>query len=416
MSREPIPYDEEAAPQTEPDAIFWNRRRKFSHKVEAAFQSEMDGMRERRLKKTGLAAVALYGAFAISDRVMIPDAYQQAWAIRFLLVVPLLLLCTFFVYRIRHAAWREAALSATLVVSGLSLPWIAALSNHPNAAHYQTGISLIVLFGNIVISLRFRSALVTSVVMTAIYGAALVQISAMPPEVRFNNWLFCLSAVIISLIANFRMDQDQRRAYVARMREHKRNEELSHAVELLAKLSAEDGLTQIANRREFERRFDIEWNRARREGQSLALIMVDVDCFKNYNDHYGHQAGDVCLQQIAGALRAVPQRAADLVARYGGEEFVVLLPATGIEDAAQLAERLRQAIVDLQIPHAASRAAPGVTASFGVAATHPTGSQHAADLIAAADVALYEAKDKGRNRVMVSEPGVQLMAAAGVVH
>jgi diguanylate cyclase (GGDEF)-like protein len=413
---EPITSDTPPVPQTELEQTFWGRRRKFSEKVEAAFQVEMDRMRERRMRKTGIAAVLLYSAFAISDRVMIPDAYMKAWAIRFLLVVPLLLLCTFFVYRIRVAAWREAVLSFTLLVSGISLPWIAGYSGHANAAHYQTGITLIVLFGNIVVNLRFRSALATSVLMTGIYWFALGRIEVMPPEVRFNNWLFCFAAVAISLIANFRMDQDQRRAYFARMREHERNQELSHAVELLARLSAEDALTQAANRREFDRRLDIEWARARRDGVPLALIMVDVDCFKNYNDHYGHQAGDACLQQIAGRLRAVPQRAADLVARFGGEEFAVLLPATAEEDAAGLAERMRSAIVDLQIPHATSRVAPGVTASFGVAAMHPVGNLQASDLVAAADAALYAAKEKGRNRVVLREQGEELTMAAGVVH
>jgi diguanylate cyclase (GGDEF)-like protein len=405
-----------SAPQTELEKTFWGRRRKFPAEVEAAFQIEMDRMRERRMRKTGLAAVLLYSAFAVSDRVMIPDAYAQAWAIRFLVVVPLLLFCTFFVYRIRHAVWREAILSATLVACGISLPWIAGLSNHPNAAHYQTGVTLIVLFGNIVISLRFRSALVTSVAMTVIYGFAVGSIDAVPTEVRFNNWLFCFAAVAISLIANFRMDQDQRRAWFARLREHERNEELSHAVELLAKLSAEDALTQIANRREFDRRLDIEWGRARRDGTPLSLIMVDVDCFKNYNDHYGHQAGDACLQQIARSLRGIPQRPADLVARFGGEEFVVLLPSTAQEDAAGLAERMRSAIADLQIPHATSRVGPGVTASFGVAAMHPLGNQPASDLVAAADAALYEAKENGRNRVVLHEQGAELTLAAGVVH
>ena len=405
-----------SARQTELEQTFWGRRRKFPEEVEAAFQVEMDRMRERRLRKTGLAAVLLYSAFAISDRVMIPDAYAQAWAIRFFVVVPLLLLCTFFVYRIRHAVWREAVLSVTLITCGISLPWIAGLSTHPNAAHYQTGVTLIVLFGNIVVSLRFRSALVMSTAMTIIYGLSLGSIDAIPPEVRFNNWLFCFAAVTISLIANFRMDQDQRRAYFARLREHERNKELSHAVELLAKLSAEDALTQIANRREFDRRLDVEWGRARRDGTPLSLIMVDVDCFKNYNDHYGHQAGDACLQQIARSLREIPQRPADLVARFGGEEFVVLLPATAQEDAAVLAERMRSAIADLQIPHATSRVGPGVTASFGVAALHPVGNQQAANLVAAADAALYVAKEKGRNRVVLHEQGAELTTAAGVVH
>lgn len=403
MSRELLPLTDNAAPQTEMEQSFWNHRKKFPAPVEAAYQLEMDRMREHRMQKTGLAAVVLYSAFAISDRVMVPDVYPQAWAIRFLLVVPLLLSCTFFVVKIRQLAWRELLLSAMLIVAGVSLPWIAGLSSHPNAAHYQTGVTLIVLFGNIVLKLRFRSALLTSVLMTIVHGAALNQISTMSPEVLFNNWLFCLSAVAISLIANFRMDQDQRRAYLARMQERERNKELSHAVELLEKLSAEDALTQVANRREFERRLAIEWGRARRDGEPLALILIDVDCFKNFNDHYGHLAGDACLQQIAAALRAIPHRAADLVARYGGEEFVVLLPATNTDHAAAVAEHMRQTILDLQIPHATSRVAPGVTASFGIAAMVPTGQEQAHELVAAADAAMYRAKEQGRNRVALHD-------------
>ena len=405
MFREHLPQEGAGAPQAELESSFWSRRGKFSAPVEAAFLLEMDRRRERRLRRTGLAAVVLYSAFAISDRVMVPDAWQQAWAIRFLLVVPLLLLTTFFVYRIKQAAWREAILCATLIVCGVSLPWISGLSTHPNAVHYESGITLIVLFGNIVLKLRFYSALATSVVMAVLYGVALSRVDAMPLEVRFNNWLFLLAAVVISLIANFRMDQDQRRAYLARTREQERNQELSHAVELLAKISAEDALTEVANRREFERRLNIEWSRALRDGHPLALIMVDVDFFKNYNDHYGHLAGDACLQQIAAALHAIPQRPTDLVARYGGEEFVVLLPATAADHAAELAERMRLAITDLQIPHATSRIASGVTASFGVAALQPRVHEHAQShaLVAAADAAMYRAKEKGRNQVAVMD-------------
>ena len=420
MIHESLPPDVEPAPQltprTEPEHSFWSRRRKFPERIEGAFQREMDRIRERRIRRTGLAAVLLYGAFALTDRVMLPDAYLQAWAIRFLLVVPMLLLATFHVYRIPRPFWREAAMVATLLACGLSIPWIASLSSHPNAGHYQTGVMLVVLFGNIVLALRFRSALVTSILMTAMYAYALEQVASMTPEVRLNNWLFCFAAVCISLIASFRMDQDQRRAYLARMREQERNDELSHAVELLARLSAEDALTAVANRREFERRLAVEWGRARREGQPLSVVMVDVDCFKNYNDHYGHQAGDACLQQIAARLRGVPQRSSDLVARYGGEEFIVLLPGTDDEDAAAIAERMRQAIVDLQIPHAASRVAPGVTASFGVAAMHPDEGAQPQALIAAADAALYRAKEKGRNCVVLQQPGAELTLAAGVVH
>jgi diguanylate cyclase (GGDEF)-like protein len=176
---------------------------------------------------------------------------------------------------------------------------------------------------------------------------------------------------------------------------------MSHAVELLGKLSAEDALTEIANRREFDRRLAIEWGRARRQTQPLALILADVDFFKAYNDHYGHPAGDACLQQIAAILRSIPQRSTDLVARLGGEEFGVLMPATTVGDAERLAESMRKAVLELNLQHARSSAAPVISASFGVAAMLPAAQDEPAQLLANADAALYSAKKNGRNRTVI---------------
>lgn len=383
---------------------FWTRRKKFPAAMEQAFQAEMDRLRDLRVRRTGLVAVVLYAAFAVTDRVMVPDVYQQALAIRFLLVIPLLLLATFGIAHVKKPLLREILLSSVVVITGASLPWIFSLSRHPNAAYYETGITLVILFGNIVLNLRFRDAVVSSVILMGAYAVFLCVQHKLPPEVRLNNGLFSFALVVISLIANFRTDQDQRRAYLARSRERARNAELSHAVELLGKLSSEDALTQVANRREFDRRLDLEWARAKREGQFLALILIDVDCFKAYNDHYGHPAGDACLRGIAGRLASVLKRSSDLVARFGGEEFVALLPATGAGEAAALAERMRLAVRELNLPHAASTAAPIVTASFGVYAMQPVDDEQASTLLDKADAALYRAKQGGRDRVVADMP------------
>jgi diguanylate cyclase (GGDEF)-like protein len=398
MSSQP----QRSASPAEPEKHFWTRQKRFSPEMEAAYQAEVEGIREKRIARTGVVAAILYSSFALSDRVMVPDAWQQAWAIRFLLVVPLMLIGTLCLYKIRNIGHRQLLLAAATLVSGISLPWIASLSHHPNAAHYQTGITLIVLFGNIVLALRFRHALATSVALTLVYSLSLNFMATMSSQVRFNNALFLIAAVVISLIANFRMDQDQRRAWLARSRELERNAELSRAVEMLAKISAEDPLTQLANRREFDRRMNLEWGRATRDEKPVALIMVDIDCFKNYNDHYGHPAGDSCLQQIAATLRDIPKRSSDLVARLGGEEFIVLLPNTTLEDAGQLAERMRAAVEALKIAHSHSPVSFYVTATFGVAATVPAPRALGADLLAQADAALYRAKTQGRNRVAVA--------------
>lgn len=170
----------------------------------------------------------------------------------------------------------------------------------------------------------------------------------------------------------------------------------------LAKRSNTDGLTGVANRRRFDEVFAREIARARRFAEPVALIMLDVDHFKAYNDHYGHLAGDSCLMQVADVLQASVHRPGDLVARYGGEEFAIIAAHSDAREALALAEILRQKIEQLAIAHAWSSTGV-VTASFGVAVLVPDERNGAAQLIAMADKALYRAKAEGRNRV---EPGV----------
>lgn len=184
------------------------------------------------------------------------------------------------------------------------------------------------------------------------------------------------------------------------LREAKRRAETLAAE--LETLSALDGLTGIANRRRFDQMLDREWNRGARGSRPLALILCDIDYFKQYNDLYGHQAGDACLRQLATLLQSALRRAGDLAARYGGEEFAVLLPDTPLASATQLADAIREQLRALGIPHDASPLMPVLTASFGVAALIPPRTGQPASLIKAADEALYAAKAAGRNRVMAA--------------
>jgi diguanylate cyclase (GGDEF)-like protein len=169
--------------------------------------------------------------------------------------------------------------------------------------------------------------------------------------------------------------------------------------ESLAALALHDGLTGLPNRRQFDAVLSAEFNRAMRSGTSLALVMIDVDYFKPYNDIYGHPGGDDCLRRISDAVSGARQRAGDLAARYGGEELAVLLPRTDLAGAMAVAEKMRQAVNDLYIPHAGNPTGI-VTISAGVAAFAPSrGGRAAQDLLAAADEALYAAKTSGRDRV-----------------
>lgn len=167
----------------------------------------------------------------------------------------------------------------------------------------------------------------------------------------------------------------------------------------LKKLSYLDGLTGVANRRQFDKAVDSESRRASRHRQPLSVVMVDIDYFKQFNDNYGHGQGDECLRQVARAMQAVVNRPMDMLARYGGEEFVALLPETGLEGASKVAEALRSAVADLAFPHAYSPAADHVTISVGIASNEHDNSISVGELIHEADQALYRAKSAGRNRV-----------------
>ena len=160
-----------------------------------------------------------------------------------------------------------------------------------------------------------------------------------------------------------------------------------------------DGLTSVSNRREFDLRLMAEWSRGARTGQALALLMIDVDKFKQYNDHYGHLRGDECLIAVARILKSCTQRTSDLIARYGGEEFVLLLPDSDLEGALTVAEDCLEGLLDADLEHANSDVASSVTVSIGVAAMLPIHDKSSTILIEQADVALYQAKQNGRNRI-----------------
>lgn len=186
----------------------------------------------------------------------------------------------------------------------------------------------------------------------------------------------------------------------ARVRTHI---DLKRKNDLLESLARLDGLTRVPNHRSFQETLQHEWLRARRHCWPLAIVIADVDCFKQYNDNYGHAAGDDCLRQVAAALGEGVRRPADFLARYGGEEFVVLLPQTEVDGALQTAERMRAAVQALAIPHAYSIVAPVVTVSLGVASEVPFDDRPAAALVEAADRQLYRAKREGRNSVRAGD-------------
>lgn len=175
---------------------------------------------------------------------------------------------------------------------------------------------------------------------------------------------------------------------------------LKQRTDQLHRLAMIDGLTGISNRRAFDTALEEEWRRACRTKVPLSLVLIDVDHFKRFNDHYGHQAGDDCLRAVATALAHCINRPGEMVARYGGEEFVVIVPSCDAENASKLAEKMRTAVEGLGLPHVASDTSAVVTISLGVTSLRLEAPVK--DLIAAADAALYQAKSSGRNRAALA--------------
>jgi diguanylate cyclase (GGDEF)-like protein len=178
--------------------------------------------------------------------------------------------------------------------------------------------------------------------------------------------------------------------------------ELKCAREKLLELSITDGLTGIANRRKFDEQIAVEWQRAKRIHHPVAMIMIDIDFFKNYNDHYGHQIGDNCLREVAGLLKHSVKRGSDFVARYGGEEFALILPMTDGQAALKIANTVCQNLSELALPHA-SCALKHLTLSAGVAFNIPSKNSAVEELLRHADDALYMAKNSGRNQAVLYE-------------
>ena len=187
---------------------------------------------------------------------------------------------------------------------------------------------------------------------------------------------------------------------IARIQTHVR---LRQQANMLEDMALSDPLTKVANRRKYNEFMLREWQRGIRYGQPMSLILIDIDFFKRFNDHYGHSIGDDCLIQVANVLSATSKRSSDLFARVGGEEFVLILPDCAVEGAKQKAALMLQRLHAIAIPHAASEVAKQVTASMGVASMMPSTTLDPISLFQAADGALYEAKMAGRNQYSVSQ-------------
>ena len=258
----------------------------------------------------------------------------------------------------------------------------------------------IVLIGSFFfLGLSFRASLLCCVTTILTYIVASTEFDV-PPATALHSYVLLIGGAIVCVIAVWHMEKVSRKSFLEG--------------ELIRELAQRDALTGTRNRRMFDEHLELTWKQAVADRRSMALVLIDIDHFKAYNDYYGHQAGDQALRRVAQAVQKIIRRPSDLLTRYGGEEFGAILYDVDATEARDIAERIRSAVGDLGIEHRTSKTSIRVTISIGVAVVEPTASRSPSGAVQLADQALYEAKVQGRNRVEVMDRDQHDLLVTGV--
>jgi len=398
---EHMDYREELAELNKPFGYL-----RFERTLEAKYQSDMALRRLKDFLITGVLAWAMFALFLPADYLLANDVWQQAFDLRVKIFAPFWGVVIVLLWVFRDAVinkippWvHELLVLISGVSAGATLSFILASSHGPLVQYYHLGLMVIIVYGNLVQRLRFWFAVAYSVVIYAMHLHGALVAPTMDSRLILPIVSLVGAAGVFSLIANHAIDTDERKNYLMSLRRRSLLDNLQQVHRKLTALVRVDPLTEQFNRGHATDFLQHAWAQAASAGEHIAVIMVDVDHFKAYNDHYGHPEGDACLVQVAKALSASVRGPSDLVGRYGGEEFIAILTQVEAADAARVAERMRAAVEQLGIAHVASNAAKVVTISVGVACLQANARLTADHVLQAADQALYRAKHQGRNRV-----------------
>jgi diguanylate cyclase (GGDEF)-like protein len=362
---------------------------KFERELEREFRRDQARTRLTQIRFNLYLAVALSLAFGGLNALVLDPEYQRAiYLLQFGLLLPVIVagIAITYLEKGRHIYPRVAPLLAPL-------PGIALVAAEIEAS--GSGVTL--LFPTVVIAtifvyylagLLFYEALRSNAILWGAY-LALGFAGDVPETQLAYNALVLLCANLVGATVAASIERVVRTQFLEEM--------------LLSEIAARDGLTGIYNRRRFDEHLDTHWRQAQRDGVPLALLLVDIDFFKRFNDRHGHQAGDECLKAVAAALARAARRPLDFVARYGGEEFAIVLYDPSREAVAEFGNRIHAGVSSLGIPHGDSPVARGVTVSVGAAYVWPTLERTPHGFVQLADEALYEAKGDGRNRTVFRE-------------
>jgi diguanylate cyclase (GGDEF)-like protein len=334
-------------------------------------------------------AIVIVIAFSAMDAIVFgPELGRIPGRICMLVIIPMLLigLATSFSPR-RHRIHAPLTI-ATMTLMGLSLATIQVIATLHGLAMLTPSLILSIIFIYFMSGLIFYHAVAANVIVMLVYLAAGTALELPGREFSYSA-LAIVAANLFCASVTYVHEKTSRLRFLEAC--------------LLSEMVARDGLTGIQNRRMFDQHIARVWQQAVREEERVAVLLADVDCFKDYNDRYGHQAGDECLRAVAVSLSQCARRPLDFVARYGGEEFAIVLYEASREYIAEVLTRIQRSIAELNIPHDASKVAGRLTVSIGAAFVLPAANRTLEGLIQLADEALYCAKEEGRNRVIVME-------------
>ncbi|WP_158811903.1 diguanylate cyclase [Beijerinckia sp. L45] len=371
---------------------------RFCPLLAARFETDTRAQRVHHLRRMIWLGVLVSNVYNLSGFITLPHYAWLNLCLRVLLLTPVAIGLSAMVDNVKDK-FREG-LCAIGMIGTTGIPMLLFFLSSDPLAPFTTGeIMLCVLYANTTMPLRFPWACIVSATVLVALAACVCSKPELGWGLSAAIMLNMMTTVIYSLAANYRIERSERRDYLLTLRETLRVSSLTADNTALTQLSTTDALTGLSNRRFLEDRTNA-FDHAIVQGRHMAVIIVDVDHFKTYNDFYGHRAGDECLRQLAAVFRQNRRDETDVTVRYGGEEFVVVLQDRSTAEAMIVAERLRLSVQILALPHEnRSDGVPRVSISLGVAGTDLCTGLALSALIESADTALYQAKSAGRNRV-----------------
>ena len=338
----------------------------------------------------------LYLGFIIPDSVIIPQLLDKSILLRLIITVPGIFFLAFMKWGPK-SYYQYFVVSLMMCVTNLSIALLGYWAAHQGQHYYQSGSLLVIMLTCTLAKLPFLYALFSTAVMIVSYILIIGLTAASPADIFMNNLFIFLGVAFFGLVSNYHHHIEVRRNYLQDRLLSAEKVSLSKEKDRFEHISNIDELTGLYNRRFFDQEYSTLWAQAYNQQTPISVLMIDIDHFKQLNDQLGHHKGDEILIQVSSYLQDSVRKSSDVVARYGGEEFILVCPSLDKTESMNLAEKLRQGIDQLAIPHPA---ADNLTISIGVACCTPTNTDKEAQeqLQKLADSALYRAKEMGRNQ------------------